>query len=318
VRVKVLSRRLSCRLLTMSDVRLPRRVSQARWPGRAGKGSQRMHAEVVAAVERAVGISTAEHRRQGASKAVFKGAANAAVRKHDMATIRRSRKSTVVRYLTLLPQPAEFPTQPAGYLAGPVTLGQKALLLARAGALLPRGCSEVGPCPGCGAAAALTLPHALLECSAWGEPRSGLWQSVTEVVGAAAVQRVRALPPAGQVAALLSTPGWAGCAGLVSARVQRFLADVCASFRVPRWTAQAALGSVADVACQVCHSRGREASLLLCDGCRRGYHQRCLTPVLPAVPAGQWFCPGCVDTGGCPPSRHVPRRRRRVGPWPSG
>jgi hypothetical protein len=76
-----------------------------------------------------------------------------------------------------------------------------------------------------------------------------------------------------QVGALLRTAGRGGCAGLVNAQVQRFLADVYVSLQAPRCAAQAALDSVADVACQLCHSRGRETSLLLCDGCHRGYHR---------------------------------------------
>ncbi len=59
------------------------------------------------------------------------------------------------------------------------------------------------------------------------------------------MRRVRALPPAGQVDALLGTEGWGGVAGLVSSRVQQFLASVHVSLQVPRSTA--ALGRVADV-----------------------------------------------------------------------
>ncbi len=106
--------------------------------------------------------------------------------------------------------------------------------------------------------------------------RRRLWQGIAGVAGAAEVTRVQALPSAEQVSALLRTTGWGGCTGLVNSEVQTFLADVYMSLQAPRCTAQAALDSVADVAaCQLCHSRGREASLLLlllCDGCRRGYH----------------------------------------------
>jgi hypothetical protein len=116
--------------------RLPRLVSQAYWPG---QGSKRMHGELVKEVEKKVAVSTAVHRQQGASKASFKSTVNTAVRKDNMATIRRSRQSTVVRYLALVPEHTAFPTQPASYLTGPITLGRKAMLLARADALLTRG-----------------------------------------------------------------------------------------------------------------------------------------------------------------------------------
>ncbi len=137
------------------------------------------------------------------------------------------------------------------------------------------------------------------------------------MAGAAEVARVQALPSAEQVCALLRTTGWGGCAGLVNSEVQTFLADVYMSLQAPRCTAQAALDSVADVACQLCRSRGREASLLLCDGCRRGYHGRCLTPALNQVPDGRWLCPHC-EPSHPPPTQHISRRQRREGPWPSG
>ena len=234
-----------------------------------------------------------------------------------MTTIRRSRKSTVARYLTVAPQHTEFPTQPASYLAGPITVGQRAMLLCRADALLPRTGPAGGPCPQCGDARPLTVQHALMDCGVWAPSRDAMWHAIADVAGAAEVQRVRALPPAAQVAALLGTAGWGGAAGLVNSQVQRFLASVYTSLREPRSTARAALGSIADVACQLCHSRGREASLLLCDGCGRGYHARCLTPALAAVPAGAWLCPTC-DPPRQPLVQHISRRPRREGPWPSG
>ncbi len=84
-----------------------------------------------------------------------------------MATVCRSRKSTVAQYLRLAPQQQGFPTQPASYLiTGPVTSGQRAMLLCRADALLPRTGSAAGPCPHCAGAAPLPVQHA---CSV------GLW-----------------------------------------------------------------------------------------------------------------------------------------------
>ncbi len=74
----------------------------------------------------------------------------------------------------------------------------------------------------------------MLECTAWDAPRHQLWQGITDVAGAAEVKRVQALPPAEQVGAHLRThahyrTGWGGCAGLVNAQVQRFLAAVYVS-----------------------------------------------------------------------------------------
>ncbi|KAL5199934.1 hypothetical protein ABZP36_021137 [Zizania latifolia] len=54
-----------------------------------------------------------------------------------------------------------------------------------------------------------------------------------------------------------------------------------------------------DVRCEACGSGESAAELLLCDGCDRGLHIFCLRPILPRVPAGDWFCPSCAS----PPSR---------------
>jgi hypothetical protein len=240
-------------------------------------------------------------------------------RRNEVQTSGQTLRAAVM--ITLVPEHTSFPTQPAGYLTGPITLGHKAMLLARAGALLPRGASAAGPCLQCGHATPLHTPHAMLECTAWDAPRRQLWQDIAGVAGAAEVTRVQALPSADQVGELLRTTGWGGYAGLVNAEVQKVLAGIFTSLQAPRCTAQAALDGVADVACQLCHSRGREASLLLCDGCHRScdgcHHGRCLTPALTTVPDGQWFCPHCVPSDP-PPTQHIPRRQRREGRWPSG
>jgi hypothetical protein len=46
--------------------------------------------------------------------------------------------------------------------------------------------------------------------------------------------------------------------------------------------------------CSVCRSGAQPAQMLLCDGCSAGYHTYCLSPALPAAPAGDWFCPSCT------------------------
>jgi hypothetical protein len=66
------------------------------------------------------------------------------------------------------------------------------------------------------------------------------------------------------------------------------------------------------VHCQVCHSRGREATLLLCDGCRRaGCHLRCLQPALSKLTADNCFCPVCVPLGR--PAEHTIRGPMAIG-----
>ncbi|CAM0947456.1 unnamed protein product [Alopecurus aequalis] len=49
-----------------------------------------------------------------------------------------------------------------------------------------------------------------------------------------------------------------------------------------------------DVRCEACGSGNDAKELLLCDGCDRGLHIFCLRPILPRVPAGDWFCPSCT------------------------
>ncbi|KAF7077487.1 hypothetical protein CFC21_082041 [Triticum aestivum] len=48
------------------------------------------------------------------------------------------------------------------------------------------------------------------------------------------------------------------------------------------------------VRCEACGSGRHADELLLCDGCDRGLHIFCLRPILPRVPAGDWFCPSCA------------------------
>jgi hypothetical protein len=54
--------------------------------------------------------------------------------------------------------------------------------------------------------------------------------------------------------------------------------------------------------CEVCGGGDDEPNneLLLCDreGCGRGYHQRCLNPILERVPKRRWLCPECVEAFG--------------------
>ena len=50
-----------------------------------------------------------------------------------------------------------------------------------------------------------------------------------------------------------------------------------------------------DVACEKCGSGERGDELLLCDICDRGFHMRCLRPIVVRVPIGQWLCVDCSD-----------------------
>jgi hypothetical protein len=50
----------------------------------------------------------------------------------------------------------------------------------------------------------------------------------------------------------------------------------------------------AHVACQACHAQSGAASMLLCDGCDRGYHMRCIGMRGQRPPTGDWVCMGCT------------------------
>lgn len=47
--------------------------------------------------------------------------------------------------------------------------------------------------------------------------------------------------------------------------------------------------------CEVCASPREAEKMLLCDRCNDGYHLHCLSPPLPYIPAGDWFCNGCIS-----------------------
>ncbi|KII83393.1 hypothetical protein PLICRDRAFT_180473 [Plicaturopsis crispa FD-325 SS-3] len=48
---------------------------------------------------------------------------------------------------------------------------------------------------------------------------------------------------------------------------------------------------------------GDEDSPLQCDKCDHPYHLACLSPPLPAVPDGEWFCPSCMAEAAARPKK---------------
>ncbi|XP_068873904.1 bromodomain adjacent to zinc finger domain protein 1A isoform X2 [Aphelocoma coerulescens] len=51
--------------------------------------------------------------------------------------------------------------------------------------------------------------------------------------------------------------------------------------------------SILNARCKVCRKKGDAESMVLCDGCDRGYHTHCIRPKLKVIPEGDWFCPEC-------------------------
>ncbi|EEF45134.1 probable Histone-lysine N-methyltransferase ATXR5 [Ricinus communis] len=48
-----------------------------------------------------------------------------------------------------------------------------------------------------------------------------------------------------------------------------------------------------DVSCMQCGSGERAEELLLCDKCDKGFHMKCVRPIVVRVPIGSWLCPKC-------------------------
>jgi transposase InsO family protein len=54
----------------------------------------------------------------------------------------------------------------------------------------------------------------------------------------------------------------------------------------------------AEFPCEFCGSPEDDATMLICDGCLKGYHMSCLQPPLSAVPEQEiWVCPFCLQQG---------------------
>jgi hypothetical protein len=60
------------------------------------------------------------------------------------------------------------------------------------------------------------------------------------------------------------------------------------------WPDQAAKQSeLHAVACDVCGHAGGHDNMVICSGCDKCIHLRCVVPAMSTVPSGEWFCSGC-------------------------
>jgi hypothetical protein len=48
--------------------------------------------------------------------------------------------------------------------------------------------------------------------------------------------------------------------------------------------------------CVICNDEKGEDNIVICDGCNRYFHLRCLRPPRSIVPSGDWYCPACDPT----------------------
>ena len=87
-------------------------------------------------------------------------------------------------------------------------------------------------------------------------------------------------------------------------------------------------GKNGDSHCEICKPRKRARTMLLCDGCDRGFHTACVG--LAGVPAGDWFCTACAGGHSLAPDGQVnepvtraresgrPARQRSEPGWMAG
>jgi hypothetical protein len=254
----------------------------------------------------------------GVGKAVFKRVAGEVVRARDVRAVRRRVHGVAPPAGAGRPSPAHesAPAIPRG----PLTESQRFKFICRAG-IMPtarrqwqQGRASAAKCLLCPEGPEETMLHALLACSAFATERAAMWAELEAEVGAVVASAARDMPADRQLAALLGDAQWGDHALAVDGIVREFLS---VQFRrrqqaVPVVAAGGAVCDPAHVACQACHARSGAASMLLCDGCDRGYHMRCLVPALRGVPAGDWFCPGCAAAAAPPlvPARPTAPRRR--------
>jgi hypothetical protein len=61
------------------------------------------------------------------------------------------------------------------------------------------------------------------------------------------------------------------------------------------WPGDAAKQSELDaIGCDICQDPGGLDNMVICSGCSRCFHLRCIMPPLSTVPSGDWYCPGLV------------------------
>jgi hypothetical protein len=51
---------------------------------------------------------------------------------------------------------------------------------------------------------------------------------------------------------------------------------------------------LAGLKCMLCGLATGAATILVCDGCSKGWHMSCLVLPLEEIPEGQWLCPRCT------------------------
>jgi hypothetical protein len=79
-----------------------------------------------------------------------------------------------------------------------------------------------------------------------------------------------------------------------SAQVLAMTLSLTAQPSQPIWPGAAARQrDLDDVPCCICLDAAGHDNMVICDGCQRCFHLRCLTPPACSVPQGAWHCPAC-------------------------
>ena len=142
--------------------------------------------------------------------------------------------------------------------------------------------SKSAQCTVCEARVREMLNHALLQCTRFAAERQTMWAGLERVVGVQRVAQARALPEDQRLEALLGDAYWGLHAAGAAEAVDGYLA---VQMRVRRaWVPPVAAGGVragrgscagervvAATACQVCHMLTGAPTMVLCNGCDRGF-----------------------------------------------
>ncbi|KAI7871188.1 hypothetical protein BDF14DRAFT_1764195 [Spinellus fusiger] len=94
---------------------------------------------------------------------------------------------------------------------------------------------------------------------------------------------------------------------IVCAKCTHQYHPVCVHLTTPRQiiTAESYPWSCPDCkVCSVCQQVGDESTLMICDGCDRGWHTGCCVPEISSVPEGAWLCKLCAECHSCNDHQH--------------
>jgi hypothetical protein len=326
------------RLRRMPADRLPAAVRAAVWQRVPGANRPRMCGEELVRVEARTRLNVAVAAADEAiTYGQFKRVASEAVRVADMRVVvseeRRTRQSTLVRYLQLIgpiPEGSMFPNECRPYLAGVVGRGAQLKFLLRAG-MLPLGRLEsrkrrrgATSCPACGGPEE-DAPHFVFTCGALHAVRAHMYTRLDSITSGAFGQLMFDEPLDTVLLGLLGDSYWGDAAPAVDSCVRSFLAEAWAARElavaargpatvpelevdlelehvpgpmrvrvpVPVGSAAGAVLGAGERICAECHSRRRPGAMVQCQACLRWFHRSC-GGVASSQSVRDWVCSPCA------------------------